>query len=80
MWRSFLNYIYLNNGWKGPDIPWDPEDDVDEAGGYDCAVRDVALADMNDFTRRMEELTMEGAGDGDGDVDAGVDRPWRDVE
>lgn len=78
LWRSFLNYIYLNNGWKGPDIPWDPSEPVEETGGYDSAVRNAALADMNDFTRRMEDLTIEGAGDED--VDAGVDRPWRDME
>lgn len=78
MWRVFLNYIYKNKGWKGPDIPWDPSEVVDEAGGYDVASRDAALVDMNDFTRRMEALTLEGVADDD--IDAGVDRPWRDVE
>jgi len=32
---------------------------------------------MNKFARRMESLTMAEV---DEDVDAGVDRPWRDVE
>jgi helicase MOV-10 len=77
LWRSFLNYIYNNGGWKGPGIPWDPQDPVDDNGGYDAAVRDTAMLDMNDFTRRMEALTMEGA---DEELDAGVDRPWRDLE
>lgn len=78
MWRAFLNYIYQNNGWKGPDIPWDPSEAVDGAGGYDIASRSAALDDMNDFTRRMEALTLEGVADDD--MDAGVDRPWRDME
>ena len=34
LWRVFLNYVYLNGGWTGLDITWDPEAEVDEAGGY----------------------------------------------
>jgi len=78
LWRAFLNYIYLNGGWVGPDIPWDPEVPVDEKGGYDAGIRKAAELDMNEFTRRMEEAV---GGDGaEMDVDANVDRPWRDVE
>lgn len=29
LWRSFLNYVHLNGGWVGPDIPWDPTVHVD---------------------------------------------------
>ncbi|KAJ3561910.1 hypothetical protein NP233_g9904 [Leucocoprinus birnbaumii] len=76
LWRSFLNYIHDNNGWKGPDIPWDPSEPV-ENGGYDMLVRNTASLDMNDFTRRMEAMTMEGIED---DPDAGVDKPWREME
>ena len=77
LWRSFLNYIYNNGGWTGPDITWDPQAPVDEAGGYDKVVRDSVKLDMNEFARRMESLTMAEVHE---DVDAGVDRPWRDVE
>jgi helicase MOV-10 len=77
LWRSFLNYVHANGGWKGDEIPWDPAEPVDEAGGYDVAVRDAALVDMNDFTRRMENLRLEGV---DEDMDASVDRPWRELE
>ncbi|KAJ3568894.1 hypothetical protein NP233_g5410 [Leucocoprinus birnbaumii] len=77
LWRSFLNYVHNNGGWKGPDIPWDPSEPVDEAGGYDVAARNTATLDMNDFTRRMENLTIEGV---DEDPDAGVDKPWRELE
>jgi helicase MOV-10 len=83
LWRSFLNYIYLNGGWVGPDIPWDPEVPVDSQGGYDAVVRSAAEVDMNEYTRRMEEL-VAASGEQEGgeglDVDANVDRPWRDVE
>lgn len=77
LWRSFLNYIHANDGWKGDEIPWNPSEVVDEAGGYDAAVRDAAKVDMNEFTRRMESLTLDGAEE---DMDAGVDRPWRELE
>ncbi|KXN81885.1 Putative helicase mov-10-B.1 [Leucoagaricus sp. SymC.cos] len=77
LWRSFLNYIYTNDGWKGPEIPWDPSEPVNEAGGYDASARNSANLDMNEFTRRMESMTIGGVED---DPDAGVDKPWREME
>ena len=59
LWRAFLNYIYLNGGWTGPDITWDPKVEVDEAGGYDKQASDTAQFDMNEFTRRMEDVTLD---------------------
>ncbi|KAH6905317.1 RNA helicase [Coprinopsis sp. MPI-PUGE-AT-0042] len=83
LWRSFLNYIYVNNSWTGSmDIPWDPDsdDDDDDDQPYDARARKQAELDMNDFTRRMEELALGNAEDGANEEDANVDRPWRDVE
>jgi len=81
LWRSFLNYVHLSGGWKGLPISWDSRDPVEESGGYDAASRELGLADMNEFTRRMEALTLAGAEEQDGYEDGGnVDRPWRDVE
>ncbi|KAF9027400.1 RNA helicase [Hymenopellis radicata] len=79
LWRQFLNYIHKNGGWTGKGISWDPEEVVNEAGGYDVAIREAAEQDMNEFTRQMESLTL--AGLDDEDVDINVDRPWnRDDE
>ena len=61
---------------------WDTRASVTNDGGYDQAMREAGIADMNDFARRMESLTLAGVDamdDGD-DVDANVDRPWREVE
>ncbi|KAJ7676472.1 P-loop containing nucleoside triphosphate hydrolase protein [Mycena rosella] len=84
LWRAFLNYVHARGGWTGPPPTWDPRAAVEEAGGYDRAVREAAQRDMNAFTRRMEALTIAGveaAGAGeDGDDDTNVDRPWQDVE
>ncbi|EGO29184.1 hypothetical protein SERLADRAFT_456584, partial [Serpula lacrymans var. lacrymans S7.9] len=30
LWRSFLNYVHNNGGWKGPSITWDPLAPVEE--------------------------------------------------
>jgi helicase MOV-10 len=79
LWRSFLNYIHKNNGWTGQPITWDPRAPVEQEGGYDRAIREGAVLDMNNFARRMEVLTLAGV-DGDGDDEGNVDRPWRDVE
>ncbi|KAF5356526.1 hypothetical protein D9758_008260 [Tetrapyrgos nigripes] len=83
LWRSFLNYIHLNGGWTGPGPTWDTSEQVNEGGGYDSAVRESALEDMNEFTRMMENMTMDGVkedADADEDVDGNVDRPWNEVE
>ncbi|KAF8632166.1 hypothetical protein AX17_004907 [Amanita inopinata Kibby_2008] len=76
LWRRFLNYIHNNKGWTGPPPDWDTKAHVDDDGGYDRSIRERAQVDMNDFTRRMEQLTMAGVDDDDADVD----QPWRDVE
>ncbi|KAK2465578.1 hypothetical protein APHAL10511_002470 [Amanita phalloides] len=72
LWRTFLNYVYNNGGWRGPNPDWDTNAEVDVNGGYDRAVRERAEVDMNDFTRRLEALTMMGDDDG-----AWVDQAWR---
>ncbi|KAJ3565235.1 hypothetical protein NP233_g7766 [Leucocoprinus birnbaumii] len=77
LWRSFLNYVYINKGWKGPEIPWDSTEPVDGDGGYDADIQDAARADMNDFTRRLEAFALEGTSE---DIDAGIDRPWRELD
>ena len=78
LWRSFLNYVHINNGWKGVPITWDPLEPVREDGGYDAELREQGLADMNEFTRRMESLALGNIDDIDGADD--VDRPWREEE
>lgn len=81
LWRQFLNYIHKNGGWTGKGISWDPNAPVDEAGGYDRAIREAAEQDMNDFTRQMESMTLDGLVDDSDYVDVNIDRPWnRDAE
>ncbi|OBZ77616.1 putative helicase MOV-10 [Grifola frondosa] len=80
LWRSFLNYIYDNGGWKGEAPTWDTEEeDFDHAQN----VREMGLNGMNEFTRRMESMTLDhttNLEENDEDPDANVDRPWRELE
>ncbi|KAI0316313.1 P-loop containing nucleoside triphosphate hydrolase protein [Amylostereum chailletii] len=79
LWRSFLNYIYVNRGWRGIPISWDPYAHVRDSGGYDAEFRDLGASDMNEFAMRTAELALDGAEAVD-EADANVDRPWRVVE
>ena len=59
LWRGFLNYVYVNGGWTGPDIMWDPKAKVDESGGYYKKASDNAQFDMVEFTHCMEAVTLD---------------------
>ncbi|RXW12422.1 hypothetical protein EST38_g13432 [Candolleomyces aberdarensis] len=83
LWRSFLNYIHLEGGWVGPEIPWDPQAPVDPQGRYDDGVRSAAEADMNEYTRRMEEFVATASGeqeDGGGNDEEGDGEEGEDDE
>lgn len=78
LWRSFLEYVNTNGGWKGPAIPWDPPDHTDLTEEEDAGpAPDGSAVDMNELTRRITALTFEG---NEEDPDAGIDRPWRDLD
>ncbi|KAI0945600.1 hypothetical protein AcW1_001785 [Taiwanofungus camphoratus] len=83
LWRSFLNYVHISGGWRGNPPDWDTREPVDDQVGYDRMVRESTLADMNEFARRMEMLTLHGVtsyGVDEDECDTNVDRPWREVE
>ncbi|KAF9457917.1 P-loop containing nucleoside triphosphate hydrolase protein [Collybia nuda] len=81
LWRSFLNYVHSNNGWTGQPPTWDTSVPVNPEGGYDRIIREEAQLDMNDFSRRLEALTIAGTLDEDTEaLEVQVDRPWRDME
>ena len=61
LWRSFLNYIYLNGGWTGPPPKWDPRAPVDANGGYDVVIQESARQGMNDLMERLQTATLASA-------------------
>lgn len=79
LWASFLNYIRKNGGWRGPPSQASP---ATKEGNFAEGVRATGSADMNDFARRMEAITLSGVGEEVlNDVDsANADRPWRILE
>ena len=80
LWRAFLNYVYASGGWSGPPPLWDTEEPVEETGKYDDEYRRAAHKDMNQFSRMMEELTLNGVAEEGEDNDGNVDRPWMEAE
>lgn len=84
LWRSFMNYVFINGGWTGAEPDWDPRTGVRNEGGYDQELRELAIADMNEYTQRLESFARANAvGDAtenDEQGDENVDMPWREVE
>ena len=89
LWRSFLNYIHVNRGWRGEEPDWDTHAAVREDGRYDAEAREAGMRDMNSLMRRMESLTLRGASgaetaaadsDDDDVSEDNADRPWRETE
>lgn len=85
LWRSFLNFIYLNGGWRGDPPSWDTSAEVRDSGGYDEEARDAGFTDMNELARKIEAMTIsqviqEDDEEEDGTGDDNVDRPWRELE
>lgn len=85
LWRSFLNFIYLNGGWRGDPPSWDASAEVRDSGGYDEEARDAGFTDMNELARKIETMTIsqviqEDDEEEDGTGDDNVDRPWRELE
>jgi helicase MOV-10 len=82
LWRAFLNYIHRNGGWKGQPITWDPSAPVEEDGKYDQAARHAAEVDMNELSKLLESMALEGVEEADDAANAelNVDKPWRELE
>jgi len=70
LWRRFLTLIHRNGGWTGDEIPWDPENEVED-DELEEATRIGALEDMRQLAERVEALTLDAAfvepDDGDDD-------------
>lgn len=75
LWRSFLNYVHKNGGWKGLPIPWDVRAAVREEGGYDAEARARGKTDLDELAARVQAMSVEAEED-----DAAVERPWADRE
>ncbi|KZV62177.1 P-loop containing nucleoside triphosphate hydrolase protein [Peniophora sp. CONT] len=74
LWRRFLNSVYKNDGWRGSMIPWNPDDEVREEGGYDAEARASGAAEMSDLATRAAGIELGG------EEEAAEDKPFREVE
>lgn len=58
LWRRFLVLIHRNGGWTGDEIPWDPEDEIED-DQLEEATRMGHLDNMQRFAERVEALTLD---------------------
>ena len=47
LWRGFMNYVYLNKGWRGDEPTWDVHAPVLSDVDYADELRDAMAAEMN---------------------------------
>ena len=71
LWRRFLALIHRNGGWAGHEIPWDPEQEIED-GQLEEATRIGILGNMQRLAERVEALTLDAVfvepDDGDDDL------------
>lgn len=47
LWRAFMNYVYLHNGWRGDEPTWDVNAPVLSDADYADELREAMAAEMN---------------------------------
>ena len=84
IWRAFLSYVRLHNGWRGKKIEWNPEDPIGD--GYDKEMQERAEGEAEEMTERLKslilntiDLGMLDVGDPDDD-DGYAEGVWREEE
>ncbi|KAI0694508.1 RNA helicase [Cytidiella melzeri] len=80
LWRSFLNFIHVNGGWKGDEPHWDTSAPVHADGAHDEEAREAGFKDIDAFGRRMQQATMVNLSGENDEEEDNIDRPWRDLE
>ena len=74
IWRGFMNYVYLNGGWRGDPPTWDVNVPVRDDADYVDELQEALAAEMGVF---MSRLSSEGE---DLEGDANVDREFQEVD
>ncbi|EJD43380.1 P-loop containing nucleoside triphosphate hydrolase protein [Auricularia subglabra TFB-10046 SS5] len=84
LWRAFMNYVYDAGGWKGRKPDWDTEEEVIEIRpGYDRAIRELAISDMDALVERTKEVVLDRTradDDAEQEWDGAVDKEWKEAE
>ena len=73
-WRRFLNGVYKNDGWRGPLMPWNPDEEVREEDDHGAEARARGVAEIDDLATRMKGVSIGG------EEEAAEDKPFREVE
>ncbi|KAH9835323.1 AAA domain-containing protein [Rhodofomes roseus] len=79
LWRRFLNYVHLKNGWHGEPISWNPAEPVLDDGEYASQLREQGVADVAAFMQRMH-MYSDGSGPTAEDLESGANMEVAFVE
>ncbi|KAF8632154.1 hypothetical protein AX17_004896 [Amanita inopinata Kibby_2008] len=69
LWRSFLNYVHTEGGWRGTSISWNSQDPVN-LPSYDAQYRGRAEIELEDTLTRLKALVAQDLGQYDLDIDS----------
>ena len=56
LWRSFMNYVYTNGGWRGNMPTWDTTTSVQDDADYANELREAIAAEMRVATADLEHM------------------------
>ncbi|THH08072.1 hypothetical protein EW145_g2958 [Phellinidium pouzarii] len=85
LWKSFVNYVHNNGGYKGKRIDWNPAEEVDYTGRYNTDRKRQATTELDDLIERTKDEILnqtEDLGDHNEEetLEGNIDRPWREDE
>jgi helicase MOV-10 len=57
LWRTFLNYVHTNGGWRGKRPSWDTKNDVDQdSESYSLSARQDGIGKTEEMLIRLKAL------------------------
>ena len=66
MWRGFMNYVYMNGGWRGDEPIWNTRQDVSMTADYARDMREDAASWAAEVIARLAEDDID---EGDANID-----------
>lgn len=73
IWRGFLNYVHMNEGWRGKQIDWDPEEPVLQTAEYASERKQRAEGELEETIARLQAMIITKHDDNVFDIDVEED-------
>lgn len=75
-WKAFLEYIYKGGGWRGPQMPWNPNTSSAPPPSS-ILPKDWPTDDMNELEKLTRDIVLSDTGQ-DEVAARSADLPWRE--